>query len=163
MGIAFVANLLFACYGLTCSASGFIIPQLEDPVTGFGISKEDGSWIASMYVVGCLVGSFVGGWQSEKLGRKKSMMIDCSVFIIGMLITCLTPNTYVLLLARFLVGHASLSSVVSAPIYTSETSQPEVRRMTGSFAVMCYTTGCAFCQILGIRNFCSFTFIGICM
>ena len=26
-------------------ASGLIIPQLEDPEIGFGISKEDGSWL----------------------------------------------------------------------------------------------------------------------
>ena len=42
---AFGANLMMTCYGMVFSASGFMIPQLEDPVHGFGISKEDGSWL----------------------------------------------------------------------------------------------------------------------
>ena len=32
------------CYGMVYCASGFMLPQLEDPKVGFGISKEDGSW-----------------------------------------------------------------------------------------------------------------------
>ena len=43
----FVANLMMTCYGLICPASGFLIPQLEDPVTGFGINKEEGSWLGN--------------------------------------------------------------------------------------------------------------------
>ena len=39
------ANLMMTCYGLVFSASGFMIPQLEDPVGGFGIDKNDGSWL----------------------------------------------------------------------------------------------------------------------
>ena len=43
----FVANLMMTCYGLICPASGFLIPQLEDPVTGFGINEEEGSWLGN--------------------------------------------------------------------------------------------------------------------
>ena len=32
------------CYGLVFCASGFMLPQLEDPEVGFGIDKEQGSW-----------------------------------------------------------------------------------------------------------------------
>ena len=47
---AFGANLMMTCYGIVFSASGFMIPQLEDPFTGFGITKEQGSWLASIMV-----------------------------------------------------------------------------------------------------------------
>ena len=45
MSCALGANLMMACYGLTVPASGFLIPQLEDSVIGFGINKEEGSWL----------------------------------------------------------------------------------------------------------------------
>ena len=45
MGCALAANLMMMCHGLTFPSSGFMIPQLEDPKTGFGISKDDGSWV----------------------------------------------------------------------------------------------------------------------
>ena len=35
------------CYGLVRPASGFLIPQLEDPEIGFGIDKEQGSWLGT--------------------------------------------------------------------------------------------------------------------
>ena len=45
MSCALGANLMMACYGLTVPASGFLIPQLEDSGIGFGINKEEGSWL----------------------------------------------------------------------------------------------------------------------
>ena len=44
MCYAFAANMIMMCYGLVFSASGFMLPQLEDPILGFGISEEQGSW-----------------------------------------------------------------------------------------------------------------------
>lgn len=48
MACAFGANLMMTCYGLICPASGFLLPQLEDPIIGFGINKEEGSWLGKM-------------------------------------------------------------------------------------------------------------------
>ena len=39
------ANLLMSAMGLTFGTSGFLIPKLENPLTGFGISLEQGSWL----------------------------------------------------------------------------------------------------------------------
>ena len=59
---AFGANLMMTCYGIVFSASGFMIPQLEDPITGFGITKDQGSWLASIMVtyLGFLPKNFKG-------------------------------------------------------------------------------------------------------
>ena len=42
---AFGANLMYVCHGMVFSASGFLITRLEDPVDGFGIDVEEGSWV----------------------------------------------------------------------------------------------------------------------
>ena len=42
---AFGANLMYVCTGLIFATSGYLIPQLEDNDTGFGISAADGSWV----------------------------------------------------------------------------------------------------------------------
>ena len=47
MSCAFVANLTMTCIGIT-RITGFVIPQLEDPEIGFGISKEGGSWLGTL-------------------------------------------------------------------------------------------------------------------
>ena len=42
---------MMACYGLVVPSSGFLIPQLEDPDTGFGIDKEEGSWFGIIFIL----------------------------------------------------------------------------------------------------------------
>ena len=61
-------------------------------------------------------------------------------------------NSLPFLVARVLLGHSSASSMVAAPIYTSETSQPQVRKTTGAFTMICYTTGYGLAVVFGIMN-----------
>ena len=104
---------------------------------------------ASIMVLGSLSGALCGGIQSGKIGRKKSLMVDSVIYILGTLCVALAPNFYVILLGRYIHGHSSASAMVAIPIYTSEISQPQVRKTTGSFAWMCYTIGFALALILG--------------
>ena len=105
--------------------------------------------LASIMVLGSLTGSFCGGIQSGKFGRRKSLMFDCVIFVLGTLFVALSPNFYLVLLGRFIHGHSSASAMVAIPIYTSEISQPQVRKTTGSFTIMEYNFGFAFALVLG--------------
>ena len=62
----------------------------------------------------------------------------------------LAPKFYVLLIARLLLGHSSASSMVAAPMYTCEISQPQIRKTTGSFNMSCFSTGFALVVIFGM-------------
>ena len=42
-----------------------------------------------------------------------------------------------------------MTTIVVVPIYTSEISQAEIRKITGSFTLVMYTTGFAFSLIFG--------------
>ena len=108
---------------------------------------------ASLMVVGSLTGALCGGIQSGKFGRKKSLMLDNVVFLVGILILCLAPNFYLILLARFITGHSTASALVAAPIYASEISQPQTRKIMGSFQLMCFTSGFALSFVLGKYQF----------
>ena len=104
---------------------------------------------ASIMVLGSLTGSFCGGVQSGRFGRKKSLMIDCFNFVLGTLLVSLAPNFYLILIGRYIHGHSSASAMVAIPIYTSEVSQPQVRKTTGSFTMLCYSSGFALALVLG--------------
>jgi hypothetical protein len=39
------ANLLMVGMGMAFASSGFLIPRLENPDSGFGMSLEQGSWL----------------------------------------------------------------------------------------------------------------------
>ena len=103
---------------------------------------------ASVFVVGCLTGSLVGGYQCDLLGRRWSMMVDCLCMAISFLAISLAPTTTVLLLGRFLGGHCAASNLVSTPIFVSEISHPDIRGTTSVLTMSCYTTG-FFLSMLG--------------
>ena len=55
---------------------------------------------ASIYVVGCLTGSLVGGYQCDYLGRKKSMLLDSLLMIIGFITVSIAPSFEILLIGK---------------------------------------------------------------
>ena len=58
---------------------------------------------ASIFVVGCLTGSLVGGYQCEHLGRRKSMMLDSVLMLAGFVCVAIAPNVEVFLLGELKV------------------------------------------------------------
>ena len=140
---------MLTCHGISMATSGFLIPQLEDPLLGFGITTDEGSWIASITVFGSISGSLLGGLQCGKLGRRKSLLIDCHLFMLGTFLMAISQGLSLLLAGRFIVGHAASSAVVAAPIFTSEISQPKVRKYTALFPLACVYVGIAVAYIFG--------------
>ena len=53
MMCAFAANLMYVCQGMIFATSGFLIPKLEDPTDGFGISIDEGSWVGKLSINFC--------------------------------------------------------------------------------------------------------------
>ncbi|XP_023335632.1 solute carrier family 2, facilitated glucose transporter member 8 [Eurytemora carolleeae] len=92
------ASLGQATVGHIIPLSSFALPQLLTGEAGPMISVEEGSWFASMYPLGCLSGSILGGIQCDKVGRKKSMIIDCIGFIISFLILAFAESFPLLIL-----------------------------------------------------------------
>ena len=134
---------MMVAFGITFAQSGFALPQLEDPEIGFAISKEEGSWFASILIIGCMFGSTLGGCKSEILGRKRSILIDCISYMIITFVLSLASNFYVLLAARLLLGFVSSSAMVSLLMYSGEITQPQVRQITGPFSGIFFAFGCS--------------------
>ena len=112
------ANLCQHAVGHCVPMSSYILPQLvNNNQDQLSLSDAQGSWFgknndtifqqylytirkciaASLYVVGCLTGSLVGGYQCDYLGRKKSMLLDSAMMIVGFLSMGLAPNVELLL------------------------------------------------------------------
>ena len=113
--------------------------------------------LASIMLIGSMTGAIGGGLQSERYGRRWSLLIDTLIFIVATIAITLAPNLMVVLMSRFVQGHCVASSVVAMPIYTSEISQPEIRKITGVFAIICISFGGFLSMIFG--NFCIIHFL----
>lgn len=74
---------------------------------------------------GCLLGALFSSWVGDRLGRRDSMMLACTIFISGSIIMCAVQARSMLIVARLVNGFGVgiLTSqgyvVVESPLYPS--------------------------------------------
>ena len=83
---------------------------------------------------GTVLGSALGGYPTDHLGRRKTLVLIGVLYFIGALWSALATDVYGFLLARVLGGIGIGISTVAAPLYISEISPPGYRgRLAGMF------------------------------
>jgi len=143
------ANLGQTTRAFCISMSSYMIPQLLKGEGGLELSESETSWFASIYAIGCITGALHGGYLSDKLGRKKCMILDCLGYITGFMLIAFATDFNILMVGRLIIGHFSGSSVVSAPIFVGETSHHSLRGFTGTLLVILYCFGFTASMSLG--------------
>jgi sugar porter (SP) family MFS transporter len=83
---------------------------------------------------GTVLGSLLGGWPTDRFGRRQTLLWIGLLFLVGSLWSAFAQEVYSFMTARFLGGIAIGISTVAAPLYISEISPPERRgRLAGMF------------------------------
>lgn len=106
------------------------------------ISESEYSWLTSIFCLGAIIGSFFGGWFSERFGRKPYLLFNDVVWIIGgLLVFFVHDSFYILLTCRFLFGLAGGGACVVVPTYLGEISPTRVRGSIGVLNQFCICLG----------------------
>lgn len=107
--------------------------------THFDLSPAYMGWAASSALLGCILGVAVAGVLSDRLGRKKTLLIAAVLFLISALGTAL-PETFVqFIVFRILGGVGVGAASIAAPMYIAEISPAAIRgRLVGinQFAII---------------------------
>ena len=81
----------------------------------------------SIALIGTILGSLLGSIPSERLGRRKTLILIAALYLVASLGTALATNWGVFLFFRFMGGIGVGASSVTAPIYISEISPARSR------------------------------------
>jgi MFS transporter, SP family, sugar:H+ symporter len=83
--------------------------------------------IVAGLLFGAMIGAACAGRLSDRLGRRKLIIIAAVVFTAGAILAALAPSVAVLVAARFIIGLAVGSAALVVPLYLSEIAPTEIR------------------------------------
>ena len=81
----------------------------------------------AMALYGTVIGALLGGFPSESLGRKKTLIWIAVLYLVSAIGSAIAPEVYSLMFFRFIGGLAVGASSVTAPMYISEISPASKR------------------------------------
>lgn len=91
-------------------------------------------WITSSVMFGAIFGGALAGQLSDRLGRRKMILISALVFVVGSILSGIAPNDgqYYLIGVRILLGLAVGAASALVPAYMSEMAPARLRgRLSG--------------------------------
>ncbi|XP_047495380.1 facilitated trehalose transporter Tret1-2 homolog [Penaeus chinensis] len=146
-----VVSLGPLCAGL---GKGYSSPALASMATlsaqghHFSVSKDQGSWIASLSLLGAFFGAVPGG-MAIRFGRKRVLCAVAIPFALSWLLTVIAWNVSVLYVAALMGGVCSAVIAVVTPVYISEIAHPEIRGCLCALAKLSSNIGMLLAYLLG--------------
>lgn len=134
-------NKLFL-WAITAALAGFlfgfdtvVISGAEQTIQGlWGLSAGVHGLAMSAALWGTVLGSLIGSWPTDKLGRKRTLLSIGMLYLVSAIWSALATDVYSFIIARFIGGLAVGISTVAAPLFISEIAPAKYRgRLAGMF------------------------------
>ena len=125
--IAALAGLLF---GMDIGIISGALPWIKKT---FHIGDVTQEFIVSSMMLGAAAGAAASGWLSRQFGRKVTLTVSGTVFILGAIGCALAISPAMLIATRVILGVAVGISSYIAPVYLSEIAPERIRGTLISF------------------------------
>jgi sugar porter (SP) family MFS transporter len=124
----FLWSIVIALGGFLFGFDTAVISGAEQAIQKYwSLSPIEQGLTISIALIGTIIGSLLGAVPSDKLGRRNTLYIIASLYLLSSLGSALSINWYFFLSFRFLGGLGVGASSVTAPIYISEIAPAEKR------------------------------------
>src|SRR5277367_42591 len=129
-------------WSLTSALAGFlfgfdtvVISGAEKTIQSlWGLSAGLHGIAMASALYGTVVGSLIGGWPTDRFGRKATLLWIGVLYFVGAVGSGLATNVSLFIVSRFIGGLGIGISTVAAPLYISEIAPPKYRgRLAGMF------------------------------
>jgi len=122
---------------------------VDEEQSNFPISESQIDWVSSVITLGCAISCLPIGFLMKKFGRKWTMIALVIPFLVGWGLVIWAQNFVMLLIGRLVIGIAGGAFCVSAPQYSAEIAEKEIRGTLGTFFQLLIIAGILFVYILG--------------
>ncbi|PFX26088.1 Solute carrier family 2, facilitated glucose transporter member 8 [Stylophora pistillata] len=148
----FIAALGTVSFGfcLGYSSSALVDLQSSDAPSAVRLSDDQASWFSSLVTIGAALGSAIGGWAIDKLGRKRTIMFCTVPLVLGWLLISYAKNVAMLYAGRIITGLGCGAVSLTVPVYIAEISAARVRGALGSVNNLAITVGLILAYVAGV-------------
>ncbi|CAD6221204.1 unnamed protein product [Miscanthus lutarioriparius] len=95
------------------------------------VSVDRNTWlqemIVSMAVAGAIIGAAIGGWTTDRFGRRTSILVADFLFFVGAVVMASATGPAQLVVGRVFVGLGVGMASMTSPLYISEASPARIR------------------------------------
>jgi MFS family permease len=143
LGVAWILD------GLEITFASNFVPNLQDKAS-LGISTRAGSDIASVYLVGQVIGALVFGRLSDRLGRKNLFVYTLGLYLVANGVAAFSPNLLMLDACRLIAGmgiggeYAAINSAIDELIPSKHRGRVDIG-VNGT-----YWAGAAIASLAGV-------------
>lgn len=122
--ITLVASLGGFLFGFDMAVISGVLPLVQEQ---FSLTASQEGWFVSSALVGCIIGVTISGELSDRLGRKKPLVLTAVLFVLSALGCALMPTLSGVITSRLIggIGIGIASNVV--PLYISEIAPSKIR------------------------------------
>ncbi|XP_068152375.1 facilitated trehalose transporter Tret1-2 homolog isoform X1 [Drosophila tropicalis] len=116
---------------------------------GIQLTAAEQTWVSSLLAIGAFLGALPTGYIADAIGRRYTAMAMDVPFILAWLSIIFAQSVGWLYLGRFLIGIATGSFCVVAPMYISEIAETSIRGTLGTLFQLLLTIGILFVYAVG--------------
>lgn len=149
--LALTASVL--CAMLAAFQYGYHTGVLNVPeatiMASLQLTQSQWACVVSVFCVGGLLGSHVGGVFSDRIGRKNFLLCNNSLFLLGSLLESLSVNFTTLFLGRLVLGLGCGGVTVVVPLYLGEIAPAHLRGSLGTMNQFSIVVGILVANLLG--------------
>lgn len=129
-------------WSITSALAGFLFGFDTVVISGaeqtiqklWNLSDAMHGFVMGSALYGTVLGALIGGWPTDKLGRKRTLLFIGALYVVSALGCAFAGSVELFVAARFLGGLGIGVSTVASPLYISEISPPKYRgRLAGMF------------------------------
>ncbi|SCW80783.1 sugar porter family MFS transporter [Mucilaginibacter sp. NFR10] len=150
--VTLIATLGGLLFGFDMAVISGVLPFVKSQ---FALSAATEGWFVSSALIGCIIGVAFSGDLSDRVGRKKMLMLSAVLFLLSALGSALSSGFTLLILARMLGGMGVGVASIVAPLYISEIAPARIRGRLVTFYQLAITAGIlvAYLTNAGLLNF----------
>jgi sugar porter (SP) family MFS transporter len=107
----------------------------------FALTSLQEGWAVAVVLIGCMFGAGLAGAISDRIGRRRFMLVSAVLFFISAIGCALPQNIIQFVFFRFIGGLGIGSASILAPLYIAEISPARIRGALVSVNQMAIVTG----------------------